>query len=94
MPKNFKSSMGVIKIPDRLLITAFHKAVATLPPAAVVRITHMLTVVGRQVKMSSPSLNGSLKRLGVNLAKNDVSGSPTNKGHKPNVVNNTEAFNL
>ena len=93
-PKKRRSSIGVIKIPDKLLITAFQRAVATLPPAEVVKITHMLTVVGKHVKIKSPSLRGSLKRLGRNLAKKDVSGRPTNKGHNPKVVSNTEAFNL
>lgn len=94
LPKNFNNSMGVTKMPDRLLITAFHRAVATLPPAEVVKMTHMLTVVGRQVKINSPSRNGSLRRPGRNLPRNDVSGRPTNKGHNPKVVNKTDAFNL
>ena len=81
-------------MPDRLLMTAFHSAVATLPPADVVRMTHILTVVGRHVKMSSPSRSGSLRRPGRNFSRKDVSGSPTNRGHNPKVVRRTEAFNL
>ena len=94
LPKNRKSSIGVMKIPDRLLMTAFHRAVATLPLAAVVRITHMLTVVGRQVRIRSPSRSGGLSRLGRNFSRNAVMGRPTSRGHKPNVVNSTEAFSL
>ena len=94
LPKNRKSSIGVMKIPERLLMTAFHRAVATLPLAAVVRITHMLTVVGRQVRIRSPSRSGGLSRLGRNFSRNAVMGRPTSRGHKPNVVNSTEAFSL
>ena len=94
MPKKRSKSKGVIKIPAKLLMTALKRAVATLPPAAVVRMTHILTVVGRQVKIRSPSLSGAERRSGKALARNLVKGSPTKNGQTPKVVRRTDPFNL
>ena len=94
MPKKRSKSIGVMKIRARLLMTALKRAVATLPPAAVVKMTHILTVVGKQVKMSSPSLRGADRRFGKALARKRVKGSPTSNGQSPNVVKRTDPFNL
>lgn len=94
MPKKRSKSSGVMKIPAKLLMTALKRAVATLPPAAVVRITHMLTVVGKHVNMRSPSRRGAERRFGKTFSRNRVKGSPTRKGHTRKVVKVTAPFNL
>ena len=86
LPKNLNSKMGVMKIPDILLITALHKAEATFPPDADVRMMHMLMVVGRHVKMRSPSSRALGKRFGANNSIPFVSGKPAKNGQAPNVM--------
>ena len=54
LPKNLNSSAGVNAIPAILLMTVLHSAVATLPPLADVNSMHMLIVVGKHVRMSTP----------------------------------------
>ena len=85
VPKNRKSKAGVKKIPATLLITALHRAEATFPSADDVRITHMLTVVGRQVRISNPSKRGGDKTFGRNFLIARVKGRPTKKGQAAKV---------
>lgn len=94
LPKKRSRSSGVMNMPAKLLMTALKRAVAMLPPAAVVRITHMLTVVGKHVKMRRPSRRGAERRLGKKSARSRVKGSPTIIGHRPKVVKVTAPFNL
>jgi hypothetical protein len=63
-PKKRISKAGVKKIPPRLLMTALHSDDATFPPAAEVRKMHILTVVGRQVRMSNPSSSAGVSSVG------------------------------
>ena len=86
-PKNRRSRAGVTKMPITLLITALQSADATFPPAAVVRMMHMLMVVGRQVSISSPSRIDLGNKLGRNAPNPFVSGRPTRKGQATNIIN-------
>ena len=93
-PKNLNKSAGVAKIPIKLEITVLHKAVATLPPEAVVNKIHILIVVGKQVNINRPSSNG----LGSSDGKNDsmprVSGTPIKKGQAINVISCIEVLSF
>mmetsp|Transcript_13144 Transcript_13144/g.17199 ORF Transcript_13144/g.17199 Transcript_13144/m.17199 type:complete len:248 (+) Transcript_13144:1792-2535(+) len=85
-PKNLKRSAGVRNIPAMLLMIALHNADAVFPPEAVVKITHMLTVVGRQVSISNPSNKASGKRpVRKTLEKRNFMGRPMRYGHAAKV---------
>jgi hypothetical protein len=71
-------------MPIILPITALANDAATFPSAAPVNNTHMLTVVGKQVRMRIPSNKAFGKRLGKNLLMAFVKGTPTRKGHTRN----------
>lgn len=71
-----------MKIPAKLLMTAPNNAVATLPPAAVVKMTHMLIVVGKHVKIKRPSRSGVDSSDGNVVAIKLVKGSPTSTQDK------------
>ena len=94
VPKNCRSKAGVKNTPPRLLITALHNDDATFPPAADVRKIHMLTVVGKQVRMRMPSSSAGGRRFGKNVARTYFNGTPTRKGHTTNVDNCTAALSL
>ena len=93
-PKNLNSNAGVKKIPAILLMTVLHSDVATFPPDADVRMIHMLIVVGRQVKIKSPSSNGLERSDGANSSSPFVNGTPTKNGHAPNVMSWMRLFNF
>lgn len=93
-PTNRKSNAGVTNIPARLLMTALHNEEATLPPAADVSMMHMLTVVGRHVRMRSPSRSVGGSKLGANFRMPLVTGSPTRNGQAANVPSWMAAFSL
>lgn len=94
VPKNLKSKAGVSNIPAMLLMTVLHRAVATFPPDAVVKMIHMLIVVGRQVSIKRPSSNGLERSDGANSSKPFVNGTPTKNGHTPNVMSWIRPFNF
>jgi hypothetical protein len=73
-----------------LLVTALHTAAATLPLAAAVKMTHMLTVVGKQVVMSIPSNNGRGSTFRNTTLDN---GTPTPMGHARNKMACMSMFN-
>lgn len=93
-PKNLNSNAGVKKIPAILLITVLHSDVATFPPDADVRMIHMLIVVGRQVKIKSPSSNGLERSDGASTSNPFVTGTPTKNGQTPNVMSWMRPFNF
>mmetsp|Transcript_28032 Transcript_28032/g.56314 ORF Transcript_28032/g.56314 Transcript_28032/m.56314 type:complete len:224 (+) Transcript_28032:627-1298(+) len=94
VPKNLNSSAGVKKIPAILLITVLHSEVATFPPDADVKMMHMLIVVGRHVKIKSPSSNGLERSDGANSSSPFVNGTPTKNGQAPNVMSWMRPFNF
>ena len=94
VPKNRRISAGVRSIPAMLLMTALQRAEATLPPADDVRITHILTVVGRQVRISNPSNRGAGRMVGKNFFIAWVKGSPTKNGQTANVTNCMDVLSL
>ena len=93
-PKNRSKSAGVANMPIKFEITALHNAEATFPPAVPVKITHILTVVGRQVRMSKPSKRAFGKRLGKNVSIPLTRGRPTRKGHAKKLTIWTSALSL
>ena len=94
MPRKNIRSAGVANIPITLPIIALHSDEATFPPAAAVRRTHILTVVGRHVRTKIPSNNVGGKRLGTIFFIVDVKGRPIKKGHAKKEHNWTNIFNL
>jgi len=84
----------VRNIPARLLITALHRADATFPPAVLVRMTHILTVVGRHIIMRTPSRREEGKKFGTNARIAFVKGLPTRKGHAVNDIIWISRFNF
>jgi len=93
LPKNAINNSGVTNTPSKLPITALQSAEATLPPADRVKITHMLTVVGRQDRIKMPSSNVELPTI-PKLLKTEVMGTPNRKGHAKKDVNWTNVFNF
>mmetsp|Transcript_16605 Transcript_16605/g.24313 ORF Transcript_16605/g.24313 Transcript_16605/m.24313 type:complete len:97 (-) Transcript_16605:16-306(-) len=84
VPKKYINNAGVTKIPIIFPITALANDAATFPPAAPVNRTHMLTVVGKQVKMRMPSIKALGKKFGSNFLRAVVNGTPTKNGHARN----------
>lgn len=93
-PKNLNSKAGVKKIPAMLLITVLQSDVATFPPDADVKIMHILIVVGRHVKIKSPSSNGLERSDGASASSPFVKGTPTKNGQTPNVMSWMRPFNF
>jgi hypothetical protein len=83
-PKKYIKSAGVMKIPIMFPITAFARDAATLPFAAPVSKTHILTVVGKHVKIRIPSNKAFGRKLGMSFLIALVRGTPTKKGHARN----------
>jgi len=94
LPKNHNSSAGVNDIPAILLMTVLHSAVATLPPLADVNSMHMLIVVGKHVRMSTPSSSGFGSRAGRIFSMPLVRGKPTKNGQAPKVVSWMRMFSF
>ena len=80
VPKKYMRRAGVTNIPSIFPITALAKEAATFPPADAVNNTHMFTVVGKQVSISSPSNNALGRKLGIIRFRIAINGTPTRKG--------------
>ena len=87
VPRNRSRSAGVTKMPIMFPITALHRADATLPPAAVAKIIHILTVVGRHVMTRIPSRSGVGSKPGRIASKPFVTGRPSKRGQSAKFAN-------
>ena len=67
--------------PNRVIRTT-----SPFPPAADVKIMHILMVVGRQLKISKPSIRGWGRIPGKNISMHFVIGNPTKNGQAPKVI--------